>query len=152
MWNQESSLPDSWTERIWATMRATYGAAFDRQWQCPEGADPVAHVASLKAVWGRELARFQQNPTALAYGLDNLPPYAPNLIEFRALCSRRPDSPVLLLSSVKADPVRVAQAVAALQKPCDSSPRAWAWRLKSREEGGERLTIVQRNAWREVVA
>lgn len=75
MSRHESSLPETWVERIWATMRATYGAAFDRQWQCPEGEDPVRHVASLKAHWGRELSRYQQNPDAIRYALENLPKY-----------------------------------------------------------------------------
>ena len=42
MSSPESSLPEAWVQRIFATMRATYGAALDRQWECPAGADPVA--------------------------------------------------------------------------------------------------------------
>lgn len=81
-----SSIPDAWVERIWAAMRATYGAAFDRQWECPEGVNPVDHVRDMKAAWGRALAPFQQNVKAITGALENLPAHPPNLIEFRTLC------------------------------------------------------------------
>ena len=28
------------------------------------------------------------------------------------------------------------------------NPKAWAWRLRDRENAGERLTIAQRDMWR----
>ena len=143
-----SSLPDSWVERIWATMRATYGAAFDRQWECPAGIDPVEHVKTLKAHWGRELGRFQQNPAAIRYGLENLPPHAPNLVEFRAACGRRPSYVQPQLPAPKPDPARVAQIVGGIARPPQRDPKDWARVLQKREEQGDKLTLAQRQMWR----
>jgi len=143
-----SSLPDAWIERIWATLRATYGAAFDRQWQPPADVSPADHVAALKAVWGRQLATLQQNPKAIAYALDNLPDSPPNLAQFKALCARRPTELPLALPRPAPDPERVAQALSRFERPKERDPKAWAWALREREERGERLTLFQREAWR----
>lgn len=140
----ESSLPETWVERIWSTMRATYGAAFDRQWQCPEGEDPERHVATLKAHWGRELSRYQQNPDAIRYALENLPPRPPNLIEFKAACNRRPDQAVPQLPAPKPDPQRVASALAPLAdikaKAGTYNPREWAHSLHEQIQAGRKVS------------
>jgi len=159
-----SSLPDRWVERIWAAMRATYGAAFDRQWECPAGVDPLQHVADLKAHWGRELARFQQCPQAIAYGLDNLPPHPPNLIEFKAACNRRPEPAMPALPAPKPDPERLGEALKRLAQTQGEKPQgnslAWADDLREREQHQkpgtgaslrEGLTKFQREAWREAL-
>ena len=157
MSHPESSLPESWVERIWLAMRATYGAAFDRQWQCPAGADPVDHVRGLKAHWGRELARLQQNPAAIRHGLENMPAHPPNLIEFKALCVRRPDYvQAVALPAPEANPERVAAALSVVQKASGMDMLDWAHRLKAREahqkahgcDSRDRLTPYQREAWR----
>ena len=139
-----SSLPEAWVERIFTAMRATYGAAFDRQWQCPEGEDPVRHVASLKEHWGCELSRYQQNPDAIRYALENLPKYPPNLIEFREICNRRPDPPMPQLPAPKPDPQRVAAALAPLAevkaKAEPHNPRAWAHSLHAQIQAGRKVS------------
>ena len=141
MLRHDSSLPEAWVERIFATMRATYGAAFDRQWECPASADVAAHMQGIKAHWGRELGRYQQNPDAIRYALDNLPAYPPNLIEFRAACNRRPDAPVPQLPAPKPDPQRVAEALAPLaaaraQASQARHPREWARSLHQQIQAG----------------
>jgi len=145
MLRHESSLPEAWVERIFATMRATYGAAFDRQWECPAGADVAAHMHGIKAHWGRELARYQQNPDAIRYALDNLPAYPPNLIEFRAICNRRPDATVPQLPAPKPDPQRVAEALAPLvasrgQASLARHPREWARSLHQQIQAGRKAS------------
>lgn len=147
-----SSLPDPWIEKIWAAMRGTYGAEFDRQWECPpcppdvELSEHVArYVAEVKAVWGRGLAGFQQNPRAIAHALENMPERPPNLVQFAAMCRRRPD-PMPALDSPKADPRRVAAEVQRMRQATAAAagPKAWAHRLQATVERGERLTIAQR--------
>lgn len=149
------SLPDTWIERIWLTMRATYGSAFDRQWQAPAGVDPAQHVADLKAVWGRELARLQEHPRSIAHALDNLPERPPNLVEFRQLCARAPEIVPPALPAPKPDPRRLAEAFSQLGQVTRARmhrPKAWAWDLKAREDAGDvTLTPVQRAAWREAL-
>ena len=147
-------LPDAWVARIWGDMRATYGSAFDRQWQAPEGADPARHVAELKAVWSRELGPLQRNPQAIAHALANLPERPPNLVEFRRLCAGAPQIVPPALPAPKPDPQRLAAALsrmAEVARQTRLNGKAWAWDLKAREEAGENLTPVQRRAWREVL-
>lgn len=145
----ESSLPERWVQRIFATMRATYGAAFDRQWECPAGTDPADHIAGMLAHWGRELRGYQQSPHAISYALDNLPEHPPNLVEFRALCRRRPDPAQQRLEAPKVPPAKMLEAVAAIAKPVPKmDPKQWARDLQQREERGDALTLAQRDIWR----
>lgn len=147
------ALPAQWVEKIWGAMRAEYGASFDRQWECPAGEDPVRHVQSLKAHWARTLAGLFRRPDTIRYALDNLPPHPPNLPEFRALCNRAPEPNVKMLPAPKADPAKVAEALAPLRKfsRTEHGPKAWAWRLKAREEQGDKLGFYQRHAWRDAL-
>lgn len=149
MSTHESSLPERWVQRIFATMRATYGAAFDRQWQCPAGTDPADHVAAMLAHWGRELRAYQQNPAAITYALENLPEHPPNLIEFRALCRRRPDTSAPQLEAPRVPSQRIIEAVASIAKPAPKTdPKQWARDLQEREARGEKLTVAQMATWR----
>lgn len=153
MSNPESSLPDAWVERIWAAMRATYGAAFDRQWECPAGADPVEHVARLKAHWGRELRAYQQSPQSIRFALENLPDRPPNLVEFCGLMRRAPMPELKALPAPVGKPSPTVLAkVAAVAKRVDTDPRAWAIRLARREAQQDKgLTLAQRQMWREAL-
>ena len=149
----QPSLPEGWVERVWAHMRATYGASFDRQWECPNGADPAEHVATIKAHWARELGPFLHNPDALRYGLENLPPdFPPNLIQFRAACNRRPEPKPLALPAPKADPAtveRVVKDALARATAADHGPMGWVGRLEAREAAGMKLTQAQRDMLRD---
>src|SRR5574340_328262 len=89
--NSPALLPDRWIQRIWDTMRATYGSAFDRMWSAPSGSDPVEHVKGLMFHWAKELGVYSSNSDAIAYALGNLPDLPPNLMQFKALCNRRPE-------------------------------------------------------------
>lgn len=148
----ESSLPERWVQRIFATMRATYGASFDRQWECPAGTDPADHIAAMLEHWGRELRAYQQHPGAISYALENLPEHPPNLIEFRALCRRRPDSEQKRLEAPRVLPAEMREAVAGIAKPePKDDPRQWARDLRIREQNGANLTLAQRAMWREAL-
>lgn len=148
MSHPDSSLPDSWVERIWLAMRATYGATFDRQWECPAGADPVEHVRGMKAFWGRELAGFQQSPSAIKYALEHLPEFPPNLVQFRALCNRRAEVNLPALPMPPADPAVVRAVMAGIAKaaPVGMTPaQQCAAGLRKRMADGQKLTPNQRH-------
>ena len=104
------SLPAAWVEKIFEKLTVTYGHQFLGRWS---GLD----LEAVKADWAHELARFQQNPKALAYALENLPAGdPPTVLEFRAICNRRPDDPGPALPAP--DPAglkRVAGALAGLE-------------------------------------
>lgn len=156
------SLPDAWIARIFATMRASYGSAFDRQWACPdeggtEGERREAaerHAAFMRAHWARALGHLVDHPDAIRYGLENLPPLPPTLPQFATLCSQRPDPPTTppALPAPKPDPVRVRATLKPLRDlATHSDARDWARRLKAREEAGERIGHYARAAWREAL-
>lgn len=142
------SLPEPWVEKIFRKLSATYGQAFMRQY---DGVD----LADVKANWAHELGVFQQAPDAIAYGLDHLPvDRPPTVLQFRDCC-RRPtehSTSTLRLPMPKPDP-KLARAIRDAWKPVGSGgPRAWANRLRDREQSGEKLTAFQRSAWREALA
>jgi hypothetical protein len=140
------SLPVPWVERIFDKLTVRYGRDFIGRW---EG----VNITAVKQDWADELARFQQNPDAIRYGLDNLPiGKPPTVAEFAAICNGRPEAVPRALPSPKADPERVAQAIQGVRKAISQSePKSWAWRLKAREDSGEKLTQAQRDMWRSVV-
>lgn len=143
-------LPDEWIDTIFMALRATYGVAFDRQYECPPGEDPAKFYVNLKAWWKRDLAPAIAAPHTIRYALDHMPAKVLNLPEFRALCWQAPPLPRQgqIAHDVKADPQRVAAEVAKMRKVQESSPKAWAYRLKQREEEGDKLTQAQRDMWR----
>jgi hypothetical protein len=129
-------------------MRATYGAAFDRQWECPAGVDPVQHVTDLKAVWGRELRGFQQNPRAIAHALEHLPTdHPPNLLQFASLCRRTPQLHRAELPPPKASQAVITQVLEAVQ-PAKREHRAWMAHVQRRIDSGERVSIAVRDMLR----
>lgn len=144
-------LPRDWVERIWSEMRATYGAAFDRQWECPASLttpeDIDGFYNDIKGHWAKVLAGFAGNPKALRFALDNLPQHPPNLVEFRALCIRRPEPQQPMLPAPKADSETVAKLVAGVNVVA-VNPKAWALRLRDKEAAGVKLSRAQRDMWR----
>ena len=157
MSNLASSLPDAWVQKIWAGMRATYGAAFDRMWATPQGADPVQHAKSLMAHWARELGCYTSNPQAITHALEHLPPSPPNLIEFKALCNRRPDRPALSLQAPKADPARVHQALSGIDRRQVLRDPLQTLRELAESDAcngtykGRKVTLAQREAYRKAL-
>lgn len=148
------SLPEPWVRKIFATMRATYGASFDRQWQCPAGTDPAEHAAEMIGHWARELRGYLQSPEALAYALDHLPSNPPNLIEFKALCRSAPQyADTKRLESPKTPPPpHMVEAVAGIVAAKPDDPRQWAHELKERERRDPKgLTAAQRWMWRQAL-
>jgi len=156
--------PAPWVQRLWAEMRREYGAAFDRQWQCPAGVEPCDHVAGLMLHWARKLSQFKARPHAIRYGLDNLPPHPPSLPEFVAICKQAPDPPTVMLNEQKSDPAVAAAAIKAAQeiahiasaKPIGN--KDWAWRMRDRElnhggelESGCMMRQFHRDAWRQAL-
>lgn len=142
-------LPGTWVHRIWSTMRGNYGAEFDRAWQTPEGADPLAHVESLRQTWQRELRNFRNFPEAISYGLENLPPRPPSLPEFRALCLRAParaqPAQAPLLPPVERDRVRLAAELGrAVELLRARKPSACLLEMEAKVARGETLTPGQR--------
>lgn len=139
------SLPLPWIEKIFQKLTLTFGRDFLNRW---EGI-PIEEV---KADWAHELRGFQQNPPALAYGLEHcIGGKPPTVQDFKAVCLRRQDV-VLALPSPPASPEKVAAELAKLSKPvmlCDH--KAWAKSLKCRHEAGEKLNANQVRCYTEAL-
>lgn len=149
------SLPESWVDRIFDKLTLVYGHQFLSRWD-------GLPLESVKADWARELSRFQQNPGALAYGLENLPATKPpTVLEFRAICGS-PNAPkvdrVLVLPTISSDAVsegdktveRIKRA-RELYPDCGGCDWALALEMKDNEDPGK-ITPTIRQMYREVVA
>jgi hypothetical protein len=139
------SLPAAWVDRIFEKLSLVYGRDFASRW---EGLD----IAAVKADWGHELAGLAQSSRSIAFALSNLPSDGkpPTVLQFRQLARSAPPPPrIEAPPSAPADPGRVADALAGMHRPGQQHPKAWAWKLKAREESDpKRLTAAQRDAWR----
>ncbi len=143
------SLKSETVDWIFARMAVRYGAAWVAKW---DGV-PMDLVATD---WARELDRMPMD--ALVYAMNYLPAdFPPTVTHFRELCIRAPmrsQSPPAL-SAPQPDPERVRRLVAEAQERLvgsDRHPKQWAFDLKAREESGERLSMLQREVWRQAIA
>lgn len=136
---------DPLVDLIFAKCTLVYGRDFLARW---EGLD----IVEVKLDWQRELQGWLQNPPAIRHALEHLPPgRAPDVLQFRDLCRRRPtaDTPALPPPAVRADPQRVRAEVARLKAlRSTAGPRAWARRLQERDRHGETMTPTQRAMYR----
>lgn len=138
-------LPPAWVERLFGHLAVRYGSRWLLMW---EGIDMLA----VKADWAQELAGFQNHPQALRHALETLPPDSPpNAAQFRALCLRAPEPAAKQLPPPSTNRDAVERILAAVQRPKQVGGREWAYRLRDREQAGERLTLVQRQFWREAL-
>lgn len=159
MSNPASSLPDRWMQSLWSELRANYGARWDRMFPVPPvppGVDAsqhaMEHIATVQRIWAKKLGRFQSNPDAIRFALDNLPQDPPDLPKFDALCNRRPSKNEHL--ELPAPPVS-REGLARLKANIAKSFAAPVDRLDpirnlmAREmDGDKRLTKYQREFWR----
>ena len=93
------TMPSSWVDKIFQKLTLTYGRDFLGRW---EGI-PLDEV---KVDWAHELGGYEQAPHAINYALTNLPPKAPTVLEFRAICRLAPaaEKPMLAGPSAKYTP------------------------------------------------
>jgi hypothetical protein len=140
------SIPIRAIDRLFDRLTLTYGRAFMAQW---EGI-PDRQLADLKTLWADELGQFSDRLEAVAWALENLPPRAPNVVEFRNLCRSAPRGPELQLPEPKADPARVAAELSKLadvKKATKAAThvidhKAWARTIIARHEAGERVRPI----------
>jgi hypothetical protein len=130
-------------DAIFSRLRIRYGVSFLKQWEDED-------LALVKSDWAQVLGRVVESPYMVDFGLDNLPIDRPpkNAMEFRDICLRAPQKPMLALPVVKADPAKVDASIAAMRRPLANDPMQWAFTLKEREQRGDRLTAAQRDMWR----
>jgi hypothetical protein len=77
-------LPDSWVQKIFATMQGNYGSRFINMWKTGQilanGND--AGIDNAMNHWAEKLGGYKDNPETLRKVLDNLPPEPPTLPQF----------------------------------------------------------------------
>jgi hypothetical protein len=136
-------------DAIFARMTVRYGSAWFAKW------DGVP-IESVKADWARELEGVSRY--AIVYALGFLPSdFPPTVSAFLAICRRAPDRAEAApeIAGPKADPQRVAEILGRVPRVAGQDPKAWARRLREREEehggvleNGKRMTLAQRDMWR----
>jgi len=141
------SLPAAAVERLFFRLLAVYGVEFANRYAGVGEAD-------VKAAWAHELGGYASNLHPIAWALDNLPQRCPNALEFRALCNRAPQPDALRLDLPKADPARIA---AALAKTKDTpwpqpAPEDWWRRIIERSQRGEQVSLYALRMAQEVAA
>ena len=132
------SLPLKAIDRLFERLAATYGNEWTHRWS---GQDE----AKVKTMWAHELSVYAKHLEHIAWALENLPPRAPNVIEFKNLCRqspRRDDVP--MLPEPKADPERVKAEFAKLAHvrtatSCGHDYKAWARRLVAMDAAGDKV-------------
>lgn len=132
------SLPMPWVEKIFLKLTLTFGREFTDRWD-------ESSLQAVKEDWAHELRGFQQNPAAIAYGLEHcIAGKPPTVQEFKSACYRKPDTTPLLPSPV-VDPVIAARVLEGLRESAKTKPsmKDWAYRLKSRHEAGDKLNRNQ---------
>ena len=150
-----SALPDSWIGRVFDHMSGLYGSRFADLWR---GTDPE----TVRRMWDEKLAGFREMPGAIKEALDSLDskPYPPTLPEFLQMCReaapRHLNKPVMLSYTQTPEDRAKAQEIArtVVEKIVETDNRehkAWAKRLKARDEASERLSLTQVSAYREAL-
>lgn len=138
------SLPAAWVDRVFDKLTVTYGHHFLGRWS-------GMNLDAVKADWGRELSRFQQNPQAIGAALESLPANdPPTVLQFRALCSQAcrderqalPDNsrPAPNLEHLRAELSRLRA------QSGEHHPLEWVDRLLARQAAGEVMSPAQRDA------
>jgi hypothetical protein len=78
------ALPQSWVQKIFATMQGHYGTRFLNMWKTgqilSDGTD--AGVANAMEHWSRKLAGWSDSPETIKRTLENLPADPPSLPQF----------------------------------------------------------------------
>lgn len=77
-------LPDTWVQKIFATMQAYYGNRFINMWTTkqllPDGRD--AGMVNAMQTWAEKLYPYHDKPDTIKKVLNSLPPEPPNLPQF----------------------------------------------------------------------
>ena len=133
-------LPEKWITSLFARLQVRYGSSWSNKWL---GIDP----ADVQADWAEMLAGYAKSPESISHGLDNLPPdIPPNAAQFAALCRNAPRYQPLRIEAPRGDPTAALMALRALARPKGHNPKAWAYRLRDRDQ--KTLTGAQRSMWR----
>lgn len=125
------SMPAMWTEKIFMKLTLIYGRDFTGRW---EG----MNICDIKTDWSHELSGYENRPKAIAWALQNLPAgKPPTVLEFRKLCNTLPQEATVFLDAPKADPVRMAEALAKLTPaPEKTDGKEWARRKLAAHAAG----------------
>ena len=127
------SLPLQVIDRLFERLIATYGQEFVNKYQ--------GDLNQVKSVWSHELGGFAKNLHGIAYGLENLPEFAPNVIAFKNICMKSPEATPLMIDLPKADPAIVAMIYQKLSAPVKAAGRLdWAHRIIERKDRGAKIS------------
>jgi hypothetical protein len=149
-----NSLPTEWVERIFEVMSGLYGTKFADLWK-------DSNHDFVMSLWAKKLAGFRSMPGSIKEALDSLDskPYPPTLPEFLAMCReaapRHQIKPVMIGYQPTAEDQARAQEIirtaAERIRGDDRDHKAWAKKLKARDEAGEKLSLLHVEAYKEAL-
>lgn len=130
-------MPLKAIDRLFDRLSATYGKQF---------ADLYAglDIQSIKTTWAMELDHWgtEDGLKSIAWALENLPEYAPNVIQFKKLVRSAPAPEVPRLPEPKADPQRLKEELEKLGSVVGEMKKStgpnldWARRIVVKHKGG----------------
>ena len=131
------TLPTKVIDRLFDRLALSYGSGFKNKWSNVD-------ANTIKSHWAHELSTFEDNLKAIGWALEHLPDNCPNLMQFKTLCRQapKPDFKHLELEKAPVDMVdsEILKMVKTLVEPQkDKDYKAWAMKLKTRDEAGELL-------------
>lgn len=136
-------------------MGGLYGSKFLDLWR-------MSDMEKVRDLWAEKLSGFRGMPGAIKEALDSLDskPYPPTLPEFLQMCREaapRHLNKLAMLSYTQTPEERAkAQEIARtvvekIVRADEREHKAWAKRLKARDEASERLSLTQVSAYREAL-
>lgn len=136
-----SPLPDNWIDALFARLTGIYGNRFTNMW-----ANIDAKL--IRQTWAKELAGV--TPSGIKHALDHLPDeFPPTVLQFRRICIARPEQATNLAIDVSASEAVRKAVISGMKVPeANGGMKAWAHRLKSRHDGGDKLGANQIRCYR----
>lgn len=132
----KTPLAMDWVDKIFKKLTLVYGRDFNSRWEGLSAND-------VKIDWAHELAGLQENPSRIAFALQNLPPAKPpTVLEFRALAQRMPaeSAPMLPLERLEPEIVKShVEKARVTSSPQLQGNKDWAHRIISRHIAGEKI-------------
>jgi hypothetical protein len=145
-----TALNADMVDSIFFRLAAVYGSRFTAQF-------PAKDADGVKEQWSYELREFAGNPGAIDYSLEHLPSVTPpTVLELRDVARAHVHRHTVTAKEryapvTKEERIQALEILRSVRRPERQDPKEWARHLRARELAGERMTLYQRNAWREAL-
>lgn len=135
-------------DAIFARMLARYGSTWVSKWA-------GVPMDAVKADWAELLDGLPRE--SIIYALGYLPlEFPPTSAQFLTICRRAPERAVPALPAPPRDPAKTAELAKASKKALelgrDNGGKAWAHRLKAKDDEGQKMPATHRAMYKAALA